>query len=104
LRFRKKFHFISAAPGINVKRIIKELNKFRSLDEMCVVTEKNKVQGKFKDRGTDCLFVEYPSNHADDVYRLLKPRCIKIIESVDPRKEFVVNQADVTLSIVEAPE
>ena len=65
------------------KRIIKELNNFRSLDEMCVVTTKNKVQGKFKDRGTACLFVEYPSNHADNMYRVLNLKTVQVIKARD---------------------
>ena len=43
----------------------------RTFGEMGVVTTGKKIQGKLEDRGTTCMFVGYPSNHACDVYRML---------------------------------
>jgi hypothetical protein len=53
---------------------VKGLQKFRRFGEMCMVTTKAKIQSKLKDKGTVCIFVGYPVNHADDVYRLLNPK------------------------------
>jgi hypothetical protein len=50
---------------------------------MCVATTKNKIQGKFSNKGTVCVFVGYAVNHADDVYRLLNQKTKSIIESRD---------------------
>jgi hypothetical protein len=44
---------------------------------------KNKIQGKLSERGSVCVFVGYPSNHARDVYRLLKLKTNHVIKSRD---------------------
>jgi hypothetical protein len=43
----------------------------RSFGEIGVVTTKDKIQGKLKNRGTPCMVVDYSANHAHDVYRKL---------------------------------
>jgi hypothetical protein len=43
----------------------------RSLGEIRIVTTKDKIQGKLKNRGTPCMFVGYSAHHAHDVYRML---------------------------------
>jgi hypothetical protein len=50
---------------------------------MCVVTKKRAIQGKLSDRGTVGLFVGYPDNHADDVYRIFNIKSKQIIKSRD---------------------
>jgi hypothetical protein len=40
---------------------------------MRVVTTREKIQSHLSDRGTACLFFGYPSNHTNDVYKLLNP-------------------------------
>jgi hypothetical protein len=50
---------------------------------MCVVTKKRAIQGKLNDRGTVGLFVGYPDNHADDVYRIFNIKNKQIIKSRD---------------------
>jgi hypothetical protein len=55
----------------------------KTFGEMCVVTTKKVIQGKLSDRGTVGLFVGYPDNHADDVYRILNIKSKQIIKSRD---------------------
>jgi hypothetical protein len=43
----------------------------RSFAEIGVVTTKNYIQGKLKNRGTPCIFVGYSVHHAHNVYRML---------------------------------
>jgi hypothetical protein len=45
----------------------KGLMNLKRFGEMCVVTTKNKIQGKLSDKGSVCVFVGYAVNHADDV-------------------------------------
>jgi hypothetical protein len=52
----------------------------KAFGEMCVVTTKRAVQGKLSDRGTVGLFVGYPDNHADDVYRIFNIKTKQIIK------------------------
>ena len=61
----------------------KELKSLKRFGEMCVVTTKAKIQGKLNDRGTACVFVGYPKDHSNDVYRLLNPETNQIINSRD---------------------
>jgi hypothetical protein len=42
----------------------------RSFDKIEVVTTKDKIRGKLKNRGIPCMFVGYSVNHAHDVYRM----------------------------------
>jgi hypothetical protein len=65
------------------KNRAKGLMNLKRFGEMCVVTTKNKIQGKLSDKGTVCVFVGYAVNHADDVYRLLNPKTKSIIKSRD---------------------
>jgi hypothetical protein len=44
---------------------------------------KKTIQGKLNDRGTVGLFVGYPDNHANDVYRLFNIKTKQIIKSRD---------------------
>ena len=44
---------------------------------------KKAIQGKLNDRGTVGLFVGYPDNHADDVYRIFNIKTKQIIKSRD---------------------
>jgi Reverse transcriptase (RNA-dependent DNA polymerase) len=50
---------------------------------VCVAATKSKIQGKLRDRGSVCVFVGYPSNHASDVYRLLNLKTNHVIKSRD---------------------
>jgi hypothetical protein len=61
----------------------KELNNLRKFGDVCVAATKNKIQGKLSDRGSVCVFVGYPSNHANDVYRLLNLKTNHVIKSRD---------------------
>jgi hypothetical protein len=65
------------------KEKAKELNNLRKFGEVCVAATKNKIQGKLSDRGSVCVFVGYPSNHASDVYRLLNLKTNHVIKSRD---------------------
>ena len=51
--------------------------------EIGVVTTKDKIQGKLKNRGTPCMFVGYTENHSSDVYRMLNLETHGIINSRD---------------------
>jgi hypothetical protein len=42
----------------------------RSFGKIEVVTTKDKIRGKLKNRGITCMFVGYSVNHAHDVYRM----------------------------------
>jgi hypothetical protein len=53
----------------------------KTLDDMSVVTTKKAIQGKLSDRGTVGLFLGYPDNHADDVYRIFNITTKQIIKS-----------------------
>jgi hypothetical protein len=55
----------------------------KTFGEMCVVTTKRAIQGKLNNRGTVGLFVGYPDNHADDVYRIFNIKTKQIIKSRD---------------------
>jgi hypothetical protein len=54
-----------------LKETAKELRRLTKFGKICVATTKAKIQGKLSDRGTVCVFVGYPNNHANDVYRRL---------------------------------
>jgi hypothetical protein len=45
----------------------KELKNLKRFGEICVATNKNKIQGKLSDKGTVCVFVGNAVNHTDDV-------------------------------------
>jgi hypothetical protein len=55
----------------------------KTFGEMCVVMTKKAIQGKLSDRGTVGLFVGYPDNHADDIYRIFNIKTKQIIKSRD---------------------
>jgi hypothetical protein len=55
----------------------------KTFGDMCVVTTKKAIQGKLSDRGTVGLFVGYPDDHADDVYRIFNIKTKQIIKSRD---------------------
>jgi hypothetical protein len=55
----------------------------KTFGEMCVVTTKKAIYGKLSDRGTVGLFVGYPDNRADDVYRIFNIKTKQIIKSRD---------------------
>jgi hypothetical protein len=46
-------------------------HNLRMFGERRIVTRKNKIQGMLKGQVTVCIFVEYPPNHACDVYMIL---------------------------------
>jgi hypothetical protein len=66
-----------------LKNRAKGLRNLKRFGEMCVVTTKNKIQGKLSNKGTVCVYVGNAVNHADDVYRLLNPKTKSIIRSRD---------------------
>jgi hypothetical protein len=51
--------------------------------EISVITAKEKIQSKLSDIGIVHFFVGYPSNHANDVYRLMNPSTKNVIASSD---------------------
>jgi hypothetical protein len=55
----------------------------KTFGKMCAVMTKKTIQGKLNDRGTVGLFVGYPGNHANDVYRLFNIKTKQIIKSRD---------------------
>ena len=55
----------------------------KAFGEIGVVTTKDKIQGKLKNRGTPCMFVGYTENHSRDVYRMLNLETHGIINSRD---------------------
>jgi Reverse transcriptase (RNA-dependent DNA polymerase) len=65
------------------KEKTKELNNLRKFNEVCVAATKNKIQSKLSNRGSVCVFVGYPSNHANDVYGLLNLKTNHVIKSRD---------------------
>ena len=65
------------------KTQFKGFNNIKIFGEMCVVTTKKSIQGKLNDRGTVGLFVGYPQNQADDVYRIFNLKTKQIINSRD---------------------
>ena len=83
------------------KTQFKGFKNLKTFGEMCVVTTKKSIQGKLNDRGTVGLFVGYPQNHADDVYRIfnLQTKQVNWIES----KNNMKNSADEDLSDSESP-
>ena len=65
------------------KTQFKGFNNLKTFGEMCVVTTKKSIQVKLNDRGTVGLFVGYPQNHADDIYRIFNLQTKQIIKSRD---------------------
>jgi hypothetical protein len=63
------------------KEKAKELNNLQKFGEVSVAATKSKIQGKLSDRGSVCVFVGYPSNHASDVFRLLNLKTNHVIKS-----------------------
>ena len=57
----------------------------KAFGEIGVVTTKDDIQGKLKNRGTYCMLVGYSVNHASDVYRML-----------DLETKGIINTRDVT--------
>ena len=57
--------------------------KLKSFGEIGVVTTKDDIQGKLKNRGTFCMFVGYSVDHANDVYRMLNLETKRIVNSRD---------------------
>jgi hypothetical protein len=55
----------------------------RSFGEIGIITTKSDIQGKLTNRGTPCMFMGYPVNHAHDVYRLLNMETKYVINSRD---------------------
>ena len=58
-------------------------SNLKAFGEIGVVTTKDKIQGKLKNRGTPCMFVGYTENHSRDVYRMLNLETHGIINSRD---------------------
>jgi hypothetical protein len=65
------------------KEKAKESNNLQKFGEVCVEATKSKIQEKLSDRGSVCVFVGYPSNHASDLYRLLNLNTYHAIKSRD---------------------
>jgi hypothetical protein len=55
----------------------------KAFGEAGVVTTKNNIQGKLRNRGTVCMFVCYSVDHAHDAYRMLNLETNRIINSRD---------------------
>jgi hypothetical protein len=58
-------------------------SSFRIFGEIGVVTTKDKVQGKLKNRGTPFIFVGYSVDHANEVYRTFTFNTKSIIQFRD---------------------
>jgi hypothetical protein len=56
-------------------------NHLKIFDEVGVVTTKDKIQAKLRNRGTTCMFVGYTEHHSRDVYRMLNLTTNSIINS-----------------------
>jgi hypothetical protein len=52
-------------------------------DKIGIVTTKDKIQAKLKNRGTPCMFVGYFVHHASEVFRMLSLDTEMIINSQD---------------------
>jgi hypothetical protein len=65
------------------KDSFKALKGIKRFGDVYMVTAKEKIQLKLSYRVTVCLFVGYPSNHANDVYRLFNLSTIHVIKSRD---------------------
>ena len=65
--------------------IPKYATELRTFGEIAIVTdhEKKKIINKLNDRGRECMFVGYATNHAGDVYRFLNTKTHKIVKSRD---------------------
>ena len=55
----------------------------RAFSEVSVVTTKDKIQGKLKNRGTTWIFIGYIANHSRDVFQMLNLETYEIIHSRD---------------------
>jgi hypothetical protein len=64
----------------------KKSRNLKRFGGMVMVTTKKKIQGKLSDRGTVCMFLEYPRNHSDNVYRLFN--VIKLRDFVWLEKDY----------------
>jgi hypothetical protein len=58
-------------------------SSFRIFGEIGVVTTKDNVQGKLKNRGTACILLGYSVHQANDVYRMINFSTKRIIHSRD---------------------
>jgi hypothetical protein len=61
----------------------KKSRNLKRFGGMVMVTTKKKIQGKLSDRGTVCMFLEYPRNHLDNVYRLFNVKTRQVIKLRD---------------------
>ena len=98
------------------KTKFKGFNNLKTFREMCFVTTKKRLQGKLNDRGIVSLFVGYPQNHADDVYRIFHLKTKQIIRSREliwlnlnyehwnKSKNNIKNSDDEDLSDSESPD
>jgi hypothetical protein len=60
----------------------------------CIVTNRSHIKSKLQDRGEECIFVGYASDHASDVYRFFKKSTRKIILSRDVKWLLNENKKD----------
>jgi hypothetical protein len=60
-----------------------KLNNLKRFGEMVVVITEKKIQGKFSNRGTVCMFVGYTQNHSDYVYCLFNVKTMQVVKSRD---------------------
>ena len=77
----------------------------KAFGEIGVVTTKDDIQGKLKNRGTYCMFVGYSVNHANDVYRMLNLETKGIINTRDVtwlgkyHKDWIAKKLPITESV-----
>jgi hypothetical protein len=58
-------------------------SKLRAFGEIGVVTTKDKIQGKLRNRVCACMFIGYTENHSSDVFWMLKLETCGIINARD---------------------
>ena len=60
-----------------------KVSKLQAFGQICVVTRKNKIQGKLEDRGAIGMMVGYANQHAAGTYRVYMIRTCRVIETRD---------------------
>ena len=61
-------------------KFVRDLKVF---GEVCIRSDREQMIGKLENKGTVCVFIGYPDNHASDCFRLLNTKTNKIVMSRD---------------------
>jgi hypothetical protein len=65
----------------DVQQTVQSMQKSQTVGDLCIVTTKKTIEGRLNDRGTVCLLVGYPDNHANDVYMICNNKTKQITKS-----------------------